>query len=213
MTHPYWPLFDLRITTQDLVLRPKTEADCRTIAEILPPDLELDPAATLFDVGSTHVKRGIVAFQGYWKAYGTWSPESWDLGFVVLHNDTIIGTQALEGERFPTIREVDSSSFLAPEARGKGFGKQMRKAVLALAFDRLGAESAITSAWHDNHASLGVSRAVGYEPNGVSRHMRGDAVDRMMHLAMSRERWLKRGYSGEIEIEGFEPCRPLFGLE
>jgi hypothetical protein len=44
---------------------------------------------------------------------------------------------------------------------------------LALAFGPLQAQAAITSAWHDNHASLGVSRALGYRPNGESLHARG----------------------------------------
>ena len=40
----------------------------------------------------------------------------------------------------------------------------MRRAVLALAFGPLGAEAAITSAWPDNGASLGVSQSLGYLP-------------------------------------------------
>ena len=43
----------------------------------------------------------------------------------------------------------------------------MRGAVLALAFDGLGAESATTEAFVDNPASAGVSRALGYRPNGT----------------------------------------------
>jgi hypothetical protein len=32
MTHPYWPLFDLRLRTGDLELRPMTEADPAKLA-------------------------------------------------------------------------------------------------------------------------------------------------------------------------------------
>jgi RimJ/RimL family protein N-acetyltransferase len=63
------------------------------------------------------------------------------------------------GNDFLALRTVDTSSFLIPSAHGRGYGKQMRAAVLALAFGPLHAPAAITSAWHDNHASLGVSRA------------------------------------------------------
>ncbi len=213
MTHPYWPLFDLLLGTPDLTLRPLREADLVRLAAIQPPDLELDPGATRFDGMPEPVNRGLVAFQGYWKAYGTWSPASWALPFAVYHGDDLIGTQTLEGEDFPRLREADSASFLVTEMRGRGFGKQMRRAVLALAFDALGAERAITSAWHDNGASLGVSRALGYAPNGESRHARGERVDRMVHLALSRDEWLASGHSAGVEIDGFDPCRPLFGLE
>jgi RimJ/RimL family protein N-acetyltransferase len=67
----------------------------------------------------------------------------------------------LEGQDFLVRRTVDSSSQLRTDARGRGWGKQMRRAVLALAFGPLGAELAVTSAWHHNRASLGVSRALG----------------------------------------------------
>ncbi len=212
MTHPWWPLFDLRLTTSDLMLRPLAEADLVRLAEIQPIDLELDPGATRFDGVPDEFGRGIGSFQGYWKAYGTWSPASWNLPFAVFHGDELIGTQTLEGENFSRLREVDSASFLVAPMRGRGFGKQMRRAVLALAFEALGAERAITSAWHDNAASLGVSRALGYAPNGESRHVHGERVDRMVHLALSREAWVAQGLGDGVDIEGFEASRPLFGL-
>jgi RimJ/RimL family protein N-acetyltransferase len=88
----------------------------------------------------------------------------------------------------------------------------MRTAVLTLAFGSLGAEYAITSAWHDNAASLGVSRSLGYADNGVVRHRRDEGADEMVHLRLSRETWEASGLSGGVDVEGFEPCRPFFGL-
>lgn len=213
MGHPWWPVFDLRLTTAELTLRPLREADLDGLAAILPDDVEQDPAATRFDGVPDPVNRGIVQFQSYWRAYGTWRVDSWRLPFAVFHDGELVGTQTLEGDDFVRLREVDSASFLATGMRGRGFGKQMRQAVLALSFDALGAERAITSAWHDNGASLGVSRALGYAPNGESRHVRGDRVDRMVHLALSREAWVASGLGSGVGIEGFEACRPLFGLE
>ncbi len=212
MPHPYWPLFDLRIATDDLLLRPMTEADQSALAGIQPLDLDLDPSATRYAGVPEQVDRGIVTFQTYWKAYGTWKPESWKLPFAVFHGDALIGSQMLEGDDFQLLKVVDSASFLVAAARGKGFGKQMRLGVLALAFDCLDAEMAKTSAWHDNHASLGVSTALGYESNGETRHVRGDGVDRMLHLAMSRQTWLARAHSAGVMIDDFASCKPLFGL-
>ncbi len=213
MTHRYWPLFDLRLTTPDLELRPMTEGDQLALADLLPDDFELDPAATRYTVDDEHTSRGIVTFQSYWNAYGTWSPAHWRLNFAVFAAGELIGAQELEGTDFPVLRTVDTFSFLVPAARGRGLGKQMRGAILALAFGPMAAQAAITSAWHDNHASLGVSRALGYQPNGeaLHRHERG-GVDVMVHLRLTRADWLAGGAADRVGISGFEPCRPLFGL-
>jgi RimJ/RimL family protein N-acetyltransferase len=208
----YWPLFDLSISTPDLTLRPMREADLGPVSDLLPDDLELDPAATRYAISDERRSRGIITHQGYWKAYGTWSPSAWRLGFVVTSGGQIVGFQELEGNDFILLRTVDTSSFLIKAARGRGFGKQMRRAVLALAFGPLGAAEAITSAWHDNHASLGVSRSLGYRPNGESRHARDDGCDVMVHLRLPRADWLAAELGRGIEISGFDPCRFLFGV-
>lgn len=88
----------------------------------------------------------------------------------------------------------------------------MRQAVLALAFGPMAARAAIMSGWHDNVASLRVSQALGYRPNGESFHVRADRIDRMVHLRLLREEWLVGGHGGAVTISGYERCRPLFGL-
>jgi len=211
MTHRHWPLFDLRLTTGDLVLAPLVEADLAEVADLLPADVELNPGATVFGVDAA-TQRGVVVHQEYWRYYGTWSPTAWRLNLAVRRGDELIGLQELEGNDFPTLRTVDTSSWLVPEARGTGAGKQMRRAVLALAFGPLEARAAVTSAWHDNSASLGVSRSIGYQPNGESLLARGDGADTLVHLRMTRAQWAATGAAREVTIEGFEPCRPHFGI-
>jgi hypothetical protein len=44
MAYRYWPLFELRLSTPDLALRPMAEADLAAIADLLPEDVETDPA-------------------------------------------------------------------------------------------------------------------------------------------------------------------------
>jgi RimJ/RimL family protein N-acetyltransferase len=178
---------------------------------VLPADVELNPAATRYALEPA-VQRGVVVHQEYWRYYGTWSPQEWRLNFAVRRNGDLLGLQELEGNDFPVLRTVDTSSWLVAEARGTGTGKRMRRAVLALAFGPLEAQAAVTSAWHDNTSSLGVSRSIGYRPNGVSVMAREGEADTLVHLRMTREQWLETGAAAEVTIEGFEPCRPFFGL-
>ena len=189
-----------------------TESDLEDVCRIFPADADLDPAATRYDGVDQQTTRSIIICQSYWKAFGTWSPDAWRLNFVVHEGDSLIGTQELEGNDFVTLRTVDTASFLTPSARGRGLGKQMRRAVLHLAFQELDAEAAITSAYHDNAASLGVSTSIGYRPNGESLLARGDGVDRLLHLRMTRADWEAHDDQTAFEIEGFAACKPLFGL-
>jgi RimJ/RimL family protein N-acetyltransferase len=216
VTNKYWPVLDIRLGIGDLELSPMTEADLGPLADLLPDDLELDPAATTY-AGQTalltdRIARGTVVHQGYWKAYGTWSPEAWRLSFVVRQGGAFIGVQELEGNDFARLRTLDSSSFLVVAARGQGLGQQMRQAVLALGFGPLGAQAAVTEAWHDNHASLGVSRALGYLPNGEALHRRGDGTDTMVHLRLTRADWVASGRADAVEISGVERALPYFGV-
>jgi len=211
-SHPYWPLLDLRLRSGDLVLAPLVEADLEELVARLPDDVELDPSATRYEGVEPGTRRGTVVYQGYWRGYRTWSPEAWRLDFAVRRRGELLGRQELEGNDFPKLRTVDSSSWLVEAARGQGIGKRMRRAVLALAFGPLGAREAITSAWHDNVGSLGVSRSIGYTDNGVSTAVRGDRLDTMVHLRMTAADWEASGAGGDVVIEGFEPCRPFFGL-
>ncbi|EQD45135.1 GCN5-related N-acetyltransferase, partial [mine drainage metagenome] len=65
-----------------------------------------------------------------------------------------------------------TGSWLGREHQGRGFGKEMRAAILHLGFATLGAEEALTSAFSDNPASIRVTRGLGYEENGTWRAAR-----------------------------------------
>lgn len=212
MSNRYWPLVDLRIRSADLVLRPLTEPDLELLADVMPLDVELDPSATRFPIAEVRTQRGVTTYQSYWKGLGAWSPDRWRLKFAVEFESKLVGVQELEADDFLQLRTVDSSSFLLADARGRGWGKQMRIAVLALAFDHLGAEVAITSAYEDNYASLGVSRSIGYRDNGVSRIRRGDGVSTLVHLRLTHDQWSERGLADQIVVSDLVSCLPLFGL-
>ena len=195
-----WPVSDLRLRLGDLLLRPLVESDLPLLGAILPDDVELDPALS--------PDRSVALCHGYWRAQSQWSHQTWALSFLVQRGHQAVGVQVLEGTDFPLLRTVDSASWLVPAERGRGTGKAMRAAVLEFAFGCLEARAAVTSAWRDNEASLGVSRSLGYVPNGEHWHRRGDQADVMVHLRMTRADWAGVG----LAVEGFEECREMFGI-
>jgi RimJ/RimL family protein N-acetyltransferase len=211
VTHPYWPLTDLRLWIGDVTLRPMSEDDMGPLSERLPDDVELDPTLPTYAGRDRRPARGTTLHQTYWYSLGTWRPESWNLPMLVSVAGTPVGVQTIEAEEFAARRTVDSSSWLVTSVRGRGIGRQMRLAMLALAFDGLGAEAAETTAWHDNVASLAVSRRIGYVDDGVYQHADRGRVDEMRRMRLTRVAWSRRTRA-DVRIDGLAPCRPFFGL-
>lgn len=192
-----WPLHDLVLRTAEVELRGMTEAWALQLAQQVPADLEHHPRLAHFSPGGD-------VLQAYWRNNGRWLPTGWVAEFVVLHGGTPIGLQALEGKDFRVRRTVDTHSWLVTSARGRGLGKQMRAAVLSLAFEHLGATGAVSSAWSDNAASLGVSRSLGYVDSHQETHADGRV---MQHLSL--DSWTS---ATPVEVSGVEACLPYFGL-
>jgi RimJ/RimL family protein N-acetyltransferase len=209
---PTWPLTGLRLHTGELTLRPVTETDLHLLGALLPDDVELDPSAPRPFGLTGRAERAVVLRQEYWRHLGAWTPSAWRLPLLVLLSGEPVGFQELEGkDDFLVRRIVDSSSWLIKSARGRGIGRAMRSAILALAFEGLGAEAAVTEAWHDNAASLGVSRALGYVDDGTRDHPRSAGTDRMVGLRLDRAAWHARPRP-PVRIEGLDACRHLFGV-
>jgi RimJ/RimL family protein N-acetyltransferase len=156
-----WPLFDLRLRIGDVALRPVTDADLPAIAAMFPDDDEQDPRWEHFAGLSAQRNRHRLLVQRTWLHRGSWSPSSWCLDLAVEVSGELVGLQALEAGDFAKLRTVDSGSWLAVQARGRGTAVAMRTAILGLAFDHLGAVAAISSARVDNAPSLAVSRRWG----------------------------------------------------
>jgi RimJ/RimL family protein N-acetyltransferase len=87
----------------------------------------------------------------------------------------------------------------------------MRAAVLHLAFEGLGAERAVTSAFADNSRSLGVTRALGYTENGWFVDDREGKPAKHLRFVLERADWEKQRRN-DIEVVGLKPCLRLLGL-
>jgi RimJ/RimL family protein N-acetyltransferase len=215
MSSADWPLLDLQITpdaSASVRLRTLREVDLPQLAALLPDDSEHDPGAEQFPGLDVERHRQSLVYRSYWRSWGTWSPSSWNLKFAVEHRDKLVGMQSLEAEDFPLLRTVDSSSWLIPDVRGQGVGIAMRRAVLGLAFDHIGAVAAVTSARKENQASLGVSRHLGYRDNGVSLTDSPTGVAELQHMRLTADQWRSSGLGLQVVVDDFEDCRPWFGL-
>lgn len=133
------------------------------------------------------------------------------LPLVVLVEGTAVGVQGLSAENFAVKRTAGTGSWLGRKYQGRGIGKEMRAAIIHLAFAGLGAQVLYTSSFADNEASLGVTKSLGYAPNGsrwVDRE--GEAV-LQLHFQLARDVWEQRRRN-DIQIVGLDSCRELFGV-
>lgn len=147
----------------------------------------------------------------HWSEWAAWQPSAWVLNLVVDLDGTIVGTQGMSAKDFAILREVSTGSWLGRRYQGQGIGTEMRAAVLDLAFEGLGAQYAVSAAFADNEASFVVSRKLGYQGDGIDRHViRGRPVV-SRRLRLDRAGWQARR-TVPVTIEGLTACLPLFGL-
>jgi RimJ/RimL family protein N-acetyltransferase/predicted GNAT family acetyltransferase len=119
-------------------------------------------------------------------------PDDWGLNFVAFLDGEPVGSQAMNAERFPRERSVSTGSYVLRPFQGRGLGTEMRTAVLALAFDALGAVRAESGAMAGNEASARVSAKLGYEQVGWrERAPRGEPV-RERTFELTRDAWRAR---------------------
>ena len=214
MAHPLWPLFDLRITTPRLELRLPTDDDLVALMNVVeagihPPDWL--PFHTDW-VGRPSPERERGYIQHHWLQRAQWVPEKWNLPLAVFERSgAAIGSQGIGAERFAQRGVVSTGSWLGQAYQGRGYGIEMRAAVLELAFAHLGATEALSGARIDNGPSLGVSARLGYEPNGATREMMGHQLTTEQHLRLTRSRWAGHRPPLTIEVTGLERCLDLFG--
>jgi RimJ/RimL family protein N-acetyltransferase len=97
------------------------------------------------------------------------------------------------------------------EHQGRGYGTEARIGLLTLAFEHLGAHAARTEVFQDNHASQSVSRKLGYSNDGISVDARDGEALVSDRLRLGRQAWTEQGHPAAT-VDGFEACRPMFGL-
>jgi len=140
VAHPLWPLFDLRIRSEHLVLRLPTDDELIELAELARSGIH-DAAEMPFGVPWTQRPRPafeIGFVQHHWSVRATFAPEKWWLNLAVERDGSWVAAQTIAADNFPVFRTVDTGSWVAQRYQRQGIGKEMREAVLAFAFDHLG---------------------------------------------------------------------------
>ena len=207
-----WPLFDLRLRTGDLELRLPTDDDLVELIGVAKAGIhsadEMPFAVPWTDVPSPAFERR--AYQFHVGQRASWRPEAWSLPLGVWVEGEAAGMQDISAEGFAVHRTVNTGSWLGQPFQGRGIGRQMRQAVLALAFDHLGAVVAESAAMLTTPASKRVSLAIGYEPNGwTTLAPRGQPVD-TERFRLTLEAWRARPRP-PVEVTGLDGCLELFG--
>lgn len=208
----HWPLAGLVLRTPRLELRPDDDVGLAALADralegVHPAD-EMPFLEPWTDgAGDPGFARGVMQYA--WGCRAELGPARWSLTFLVRESGRVLGMQTLAATDFGVLGEVRSGSWLTRAAQGRGLGTEMRQAVVALAFDHLGARAARTSAFADNTASRRVSERLGYAPDGVERHVRRGRPAVLLRSRLVSDRWRRPDWT--LDVEGLDPCRDLLG--
>lgn len=206
-----WPLRHLVLRTPRLELRPDDDEGLLELAEVCAAGIH-PPEEMPFLMPWTRrppgeLERGVLQFR--WAQRAAFTPEDWTLCLLVRHQGKVIGGQDIVATDFAITREVRTGSFLGQAHQGQGFGTEMRAAVLAFAFDHLGAVQARSEAFEDNAASHGVSRKLGYRENGRKLVKRSGKAVTDVGLRLPREDFRRPDWT--LEVEGLDGCREMLG--
>ena len=212
MTQAVWPLAGLAVVTPRLALRYITD-DLGTDLALLAARGIHDPGTMPFstpwtDVPSPELERNTMRF--YWRNRVETTVEHWDLNLAAVVDGIVVGMCSIEADAFPARRTAETGSWLGREYQRQGIGREMREAALHLIFAGFDADQATTQAWHDNAASLGVTRSLPYTHTGTSRPPRRGRRDTLLAFVMTRSQWttVRRN---DIQLHEIEAARAQLG--
>lgn len=209
-----WPLFGLELRTPRLSLTPIRDEQLPELVDAVLAGIH-DPARMPFGVPWTDAPRDVLireTVKHQWRQRCSVERDHWTINFAVSFEGRVVGMQDVSAREFSILRTVRSGSWLTQSVQGRGIGREMRAAILLFAFDRLGAETALSEAAEWNSASLGVSRGLGYEPNGVSEVVaRAGEVTRQVHMRLEAGRFRRPDWA--LEVNGAERILPFLGVQ
>lgn len=202
------PLFGLRLRTPRLELRLPTEAELVELYELAAAGIH-PPEEMPFGVAWTDklTQESFLAY--HHSTRETWTAESWKIDLGTWVDGVLAGVQGIGADGYAHQRTIGTGSWLGERFQGHGMGTEMRTAVVELAFRELGAAAVTSSAFETNAASRRVSEKLGYRVVGHETMSPRGVPEPHLKLRLDRSDW--RGAPLRVEVEGVEPCLPLFG--
>ncbi|CAM3610238.1 GNAT family N-acetyltransferase [Occultella aeris] len=211
-----WPLLGLSARTGNLELRYIDDELMFDVAAVAARGVHAEDFMP-FDFPWTRgtpleVARSVLAYE--WGKRAAISPDAWTIELAVLVDGVPAGIQAIDAKSFAVARTVETGSWLGRAFQGRGLGTRMRALMLHLAFAGLGAEVATTSAWADNGPSNGVTRKLGYSPNGVWLESREGKPIEKLHYRLARADWEANPAARipDVTLTGTEPVREFLRI-
>ncbi|ASN83357.1 GNAT family N-acetyltransferase [Deinococcus ficus] len=211
MNNKYWPLYGLVLRTPRLELRFPSEDELGALAEVAATGVNRPGQRTFLTPWPDlpPEQRGLFVVQNHWGCKAEWATTNWVLNLGVFAEGMPIGMVSLRGKEFSILREVTTGSWLGLEFQGKGYGTEARTALLHFAFEHLGAVAARTEVFQDNASSQGVSRKLGYQPDGISRDVLDGQVVVSDRLRLTHDHWLRVPHV-PVTVLGLEQCKAYF---
>ncbi len=210
-----WPFAGLRAVSGDLELRYLDDDLLLRLAALAGQGVH-EPDAMPFLTPWTRgtpleVARSVVAYQ--WRNRAEASPDKLSVELAVVRDGEVLGIQGFYAGKFAVTRTAETGSWLGLRFHGQGVGTRMRRLVLHLLFEGLDAREVTTAAFADNAPSNGVTRRVGYEPNGVDVVAREGKPVLSNRYRLTREAWEAQTDRPEVELHGVEPVRRFLALD
>jgi RimJ/RimL family protein N-acetyltransferase len=203
------PLYRLRLRTPRLELRLGTRTELEELFAVAEAGVH-PPAEMPFAVPWTDALDRHAFLEYHEAAMRDWRPDDWTLNLLVFADAEVAGTQGISARRFADRRVVGTGSWLGGRFQNRGIGTEMRAAVLELAFRGLGAVAAESGAVAGNARSLRISEKLGYRI--VGRRTLAPRGEPVSHDDLRLERGDWRA-PVPVELEGLDPCLPLFGAD
>lgn len=206
------PLYGLRLRTPRLELRLGSREELVELGELarqgIHPPEEMPFLVPWTDrSGEPTFVEDFVAFHE--AALRNWDAAAWSLNLLTFFRGRPVGSQSMGAEEFSERRVVDTGSWLGRAFQRQGLGTEMRAALLELAFGELGARAATSGSIFGNEASKRVSEKLGYSITGTGTIApRGEPVSQY-ELRLEAGDW-KCPF--QVQLEGVDPCLPLFGI-
>jgi RimJ/RimL family protein N-acetyltransferase len=204
-----WPVRRVVVRSPRMVLRVPDEADLAAAARVAARGIydpqnrfiPRSPVGGWSDLPSPEAERAFLQYA--WATFADWRAERWNLLMVAVVDEEVIGVQEIGAKDVAVSCTVSTGSWIGRDRQRQGWGKEMRRAALHLAFNGLGMDFAESAAWEQNEASLGVSRAMGYRENGITIRAFDGKRQRQVNLLLPREAFAQ--FTDDLEIVGLEP--------